>query len=218
MMDKKNMILTIILFGSIWGVLEALGISIMRGAEFPFRSSILALLGVVVLMAARVVVPRAGSTATVGVIAAGFKFLSLSSIFPCQIAAVIGQAVIFDIAFTIVERKGLFKRKLAPGLTAALACYASYLLFAFSQAYLFSNPYWFQRGIGSLLKWVATDGSMAAGLGFLGIYGGLLLGRSFYKLFENWYAVRKPLFYAGLLTVSMACWILAAFLTSIGAV
>jgi hypothetical protein len=218
MLDKKKLILGIIFFGSLWGLLEAFGISIMRGAEFPFRSSVLALLGVVILMAARVVVPRVGSTVIIGVIAAGFKFLSLPSIFFCQIAAVIGEAVIFDIGFTIAEKRKLFDRKLAPGITAIIACLASYLLFAFSQAYLFSNPYWVQRGIEGMLKWVAIDGGIAAGLGFLAIYGGLLLGQFFGKLFENMYAVRKPLFYAGLLTVSIACWILVAFLNSIGAV
>jgi hypothetical protein len=218
MLDKKKLILGIIFFGSLWGLLEALGISIMRGAEFPFRSSVLALLGVVVLMAARVVMPRAGSTAIVGIIAAGFKFLSLPNIFFCQIAAVIGQALIFDIAFTIAEKRKLFDRKLAPAFTAIIACYVSYLLFAFSQAYLFSNPYWLQRGIEGILKWVAIDGGIAAGLGFPCIYGGLFLGQFFIKLFEKWYTVRRPLFYAGLLTVSIACWILVAFLTSIGAV
>lgn len=216
MSDKKKIILIIILFGSLWGMLEALGISIMRGTGFHFRSSILALLGVVILMAARIVVPRAGSTAATGLIAAGFKFLSLATIFPCQIAAVIGQAVIFDIAFTIAERKNLLGRKLALGFTAILACYASYLLFAFSQAYLFGNPYWFERGIGGLLKWVITDGSMAAVLGFAGIYAGIPIGRSSFKLLDNWYAIRKPLFYISLITVSMTCWILAALLLSTG--
>ena len=218
MTDKKKIILIVILFGSLWGMLEAFGISIMRGTGFHFRSSILAFLGVIILMAARIVLPRAGSTSVAGLIAAGFKFLSLATILPCQIAAVIGQAMIFDIAFTIAERKNVFSRKLAPGLIAISACFASYLLFAFSQAYLFGNPYWFERGIEGLLKWVITDGSVAAVLSFAGIYAGIMIGRSSLKLLDNWYTIRRPLFYISLITVSMTCWILAALLTSVGAV
>ena len=97
MSDKKKLILGIILFGSIWGGLEVLGIEIMQTTNFGLRAPILALIGMGVLMTARVILPKPGSTVLIGLVACGFKFLGLSNILFCQIAAVVGQSIIFDL-------------------------------------------------------------------------------------------------------------------------
>ena len=54
MKDKNKLLLGIILFGSIWGGLEALGISTMRSLAFPLKSPFLAATGILVLGAARI--------------------------------------------------------------------------------------------------------------------------------------------------------------------
>ena len=69
MSDRKKLALGIILFGSIWGGLEVLGIDIMRRVDFSLRAPILTLVGVIVLMTARVIFPKPGSTALIGVMA-----------------------------------------------------------------------------------------------------------------------------------------------------
>ena len=72
MIDKRKLILGIILFGSIWGGLEALGIRAMGGVRFFPTSPVLALVAILILSASRMILRRPGTTLSSGVVAAGF--------------------------------------------------------------------------------------------------------------------------------------------------
>ncbi|MFQ5869328.1 MAG: hypothetical protein ACE5JC_05450 [Candidatus Zixiibacteriota bacterium] len=106
MNDKKRLALGIILFGSIWGGLEALGIEVMRATSFDPSSPVLALIGILTLASARMVFPRAGTTILIALVASGFKFLSLPSCYFCQLCAVVLTGVVFDVAFTLAGERG----------------------------------------------------------------------------------------------------------------
>ncbi|MFQ5869327.1 MAG: hypothetical protein ACE5JC_05445 [Candidatus Zixiibacteriota bacterium] len=95
------------------------------------------------------------------------------------------------------------------GLTAS---YINYLLFAFSQAYVFLNPYWSERGVAGLLKWVYTDGSYAAALSFFGIILGVSLGRKLAPTFLKWQNLKEKAYARGLLLTSLGFWVLGLVL------
>jgi hypothetical protein len=211
MTEKKKLILGIILFGSIWGGLEALGIDVMRKVGFHSSSPILALMGILILATARMVIRKPGSTLAIGVIAAGFKFLGLSQVFFCQIFAVVAQAAVFDLAFSWCEKKGWLARPIHLGLMGLVASYVNYTIFSFSQAYVFANPYWTERGLSGLVKWVFTEGSYAAILSFLGIIIGVGLGRKIAPALTRWQAIGEKAYIRGLLLVSLSFWLLGVF-------
>ena len=211
MSDKKKFILTIILFGSIWGGLEALGIDVMRKVGFHSSSPILALIGILILATARMVVRKPGSTLAIGVIAAGIKLLGLSQIFLCQIFAVVAQAAVFDLAFSLAERRDWLSRPIHLGLVGLVGSYVNYMLFSLSQAYIFTNPYWAERGLSRLASWVFSQGSYAAMLSVLGIIAGVNLGRKIAPAFSRWQAIGEKAFNRGLLLVSLGFWLLGIF-------
>jgi hypothetical protein len=211
MADKKKLILVIILFGSIWGGLEALGIDVMRKVGFPSSSPILALIGILILAIARMVVRKPGSTLAIGVVAAGIKLLGLSQIFFCQIFAVVAQAAVFDLVFSLVERKDWFSRPIRLGLVGLVGSYVNYTLFSLSQAYIFSNPYWSERGISGLFSWIFTQGSYAAALSFLGIIIGVNLGKKVAPAFSRWQQIGEKAYSRGLLLISLGFWLLGIF-------
>jgi FtsH-binding integral membrane protein len=211
MTDKKKLVLAIILFGSIWGGLEALGIDIMRKVGLHSSSPILALIGILILATARMVIRKPGSTLAIGVIAAGFKFLGLSQVFFCQIFAVVAQAAVFDLAFSLSEKKDWLARPIHLGLIGLVASYVNYTVFSLSQAYVFANPYWAERGLSGLAKWVFTEGSYAAILSFLGIIIGVSLGRKIASAFARWQAIGEKAYSRGLLLVSLGFWLLGVF-------
>jgi hypothetical protein len=214
MTAKKRLILGIILFGSIWGGLEALGIKVMSATGFHPSSPILALIAILLLASARMVFPRAGTTILIALVAAGFKFLSLPSVYFCQICAVLLTGVVFDLTFTLAERKGWTERPVTLGILGLVASYVNYLAFAFSQAYLFVNHYWAERGITGLLRWVYTDGSYAAALTFLGIIAGASLGRKLAPMFLRWQNLKERAYARGLLLTSLGFWALGIALYS----
>jgi len=211
MTDKRKLVLAIILFGSIWGGLEALGIDIMRKVGFHSSSPILALIGILILATARMVIRKPGSTLAIGVIAAGFKFLGLSQVFFCQIFAVVAQAAVFDLAFSLSEKKDWLARPIHLGLMGFVASYVNYTVFSLSQAYVFANPYWTERGLSGLAKWVFTEGSYAAILSFLGIIIGVSLGRKIAPALTRWQEIGEKAYGRGLLLVSLGFWLLGVF-------
>lgn len=208
MTDKRKFILGIILFGSIWGGLEALGIEVIRGVGFPSGSPILALLGILILAAARMVIRRPGSTLAIGAVAAGIKFLGLSQIMFCQIFAVVAQAAVFDLAFSLAEKRDWLTRPAHLGLVGFVGSYVNYTIFSLSQAYLFANPYWAERGLSGIFNWVLTSGSLASVLSFFGIIAGVSLGRKVVPAFTRWQEIEAKAYSRGVFLASMGFWIL----------
>jgi hypothetical protein len=206
MMDKKKLLLGIILFGSIWGGLEALGIRAMRGVEFFPTSPVLALVAMVILSASRLILKRPGTTLACGVVAAGFKGLCLPSIFFCQVTAVLLSAAIFDLAFTWAENKKL-SRWLSWGFVGVGASYLNYLIFGLVNTYLLKNVYWVE-GFQRIADYVLISGTYAACLSFLGILLGRELGKLTEPLFSRMEQVQAKAFGGGIILTSVAFWLL----------
>jgi hypothetical protein len=207
MADKKKLILGIILFGSIWGGLEALGISIMRTFDFSFKSPFLAATGILILGAARIIIPRKGSTLLMGLVAAAFKFLTLPQILFCQVMAVALQGAVMDLAFSYAENRKL-SGWLSLGAVGALAMYVNYSFFSLVQTYLVLNPFWVDKGFSGVLNYTFLEGTAAAILCFVLINLGFGLGRSLAPSFNQWQAVKAKAYSIGSVLGASGCWIL----------
>lgn len=213
MKDKKKLILGVILFGSVWGGLEAIVTSSMAGVDtFIPRSVVLALVSLLVLSYARFVLPRTGSTLVIGLIAVGFKFLGLPTLLMCQLAAVIGQAIVLEIAFTLAQNRGWSKKALPMAAVVIIASYVNSLSFCFSQAYLFQNQCWLDRGISGLLQWSFVTGSAAALASIIGFGIALWLSKISLARFERFVEVRRAAFVSAAVTVSVCFWVAGAVL------
>ncbi len=213
MTDKKKIILTIILFGSIWGGLEAIVTTSMEGVGTLIpRSVVLAFVALLVLTYGRYVLPLRGSTLLVGLIACGFKFLSLPTIMFCQAAAVVGQALILEIAFTLAADKGWFKKAMPMAAVVIVSSFANSLLFSFSQAYLFQNHWWLDRGFAGLLNWSFSTGSLAALASLAGFAISFLLIKVSVAQFSRFAELRRSAYVRTAIVVSICCWVAGALL------
>lgn len=178
MNQKKKLILGILVFGSIWGGTEALIVANIAGlGEVIPRSVVLVFAALLILSFARYVMPTRGSTLLIGLVAAGAKILGMQTLFGCQLAGLLGQAVVLEVAFTLAQRYRLMERPLSMGLVILASCYANSLLFSFSQAYVFGNSWWLDRGAGGLLEWSFGTGSIAALAGLVAFAIALPLAR-----------------------------------------
>lgn len=205
MVDKKKLILGIILFGSIWGGLEALGISIMRSFDFSLKSPFLTATGILVLGAARMIMPRRGSTFLIGLVAAGFKFLTLPQIFFCQVVAVAVQGAVLEFAFSYIEKRNLSKW-FSLGLVGAFAMYVNYALFSFIETYLVLNPFWVDKGFSGVLNYTFLEGSLAAVLCFFFINLGFNLGKSLAPIFYQWQTLKAKAYNVSAMVAVFGCW------------
>ena len=209
-MDRKKLLLGIILFGSIWGGLEALGIRAMRGVEFMPTSPVLALVAILILSASRMILKRPGTTLACGAVAAGFKGLCLPSIFFCQITAVLLTAAVMDAAFTWAENKKLTSW-LSWGFVGLAASYVNYLAFGLANTYLLSNVFWLER-VHTIPNYVLVSGTFAAVLSFFGILLGRALGRSTEPLFSRLERVKATAYSSGIILASLGFWLLGIFM------
>ncbi|KPL00729.1 MAG: hypothetical protein AMJ91_03570 [candidate division Zixibacteria bacterium SM23_73_3] len=210
MIDKRKLILGIILFGSIWGGLEALGIRAMRGVEFFPTSPILALVAILILSASRMILKRPGTTLACGIVAAGFKGLCLPSIFFCQVTAVLLTAAIIDLAFTWAESRKL-SSWISWGFVGLGASYLNYAVFGLVNTYLLRNIYWLER-VHTIPNYVLVSGTYAALLSFLGILLGRELGRRSEPLFSRMEQIKAKAFSGGIILTSLGFWLLGVFL------
>ena len=206
MVDKKKLILGIILFGSIWGGLEALGISIMRSFDFSMKSPFLAATGILVLGAARMIMPRRGSTFLMGLVAACFKFLTLPQILFCQVLAVAVQGAVLDLTFSYAEKRNLSKW-FSLGMVGVFSMYLNYALFSLLETYVVLNPFWVEKGFSGILNYTFLEGSLAAALCFVFINFGFSLGRSLAPSFSQWQAVKAKAYSIGSILAASGCWI-----------
>jgi hypothetical protein len=209
----RQTLLTILLFGSVWGGLEAIVTASMRGGEGPIsRSVFLALIAVLVLSYARFALPYRGSILAIGVVAAGFKFLGLPDLYMCQLAGVVGQALVLEVMFSMFEARGRAASFGTMVVSVFLAGYVNAIFFCASQAYLFQNHWWADRGMTGLIEWVATSGTQAALASALGYGAALLLSRSQLLAFTRLSNLRPVFFNGTVIAVSIGCWTIGTIL------
>jgi len=208
MSDKRKILLTVVLFGSIWGGLEALVSAASQDISFVMpRSVILAFIAIAILTSARLLLPRPGTTVVIGLVAAGFKLLSLPDLLTCQIAAVIGQAAILEIVFGLAKSRNWLERPALMAVTMAVASYVNSVAFGFSQAYLFGNEFWLDRGVTGLLNWSFGTGSAAA---LASVVGALLAYALVHSRKESWEALterRTAAFVRSAIAISLCSWL-----------
>jgi hypothetical protein len=209
MSDKRRLLLMVVLFGSVWGGLEAVVSAASQEMSFVMpRSVILAFISILMLTFARFVLPRPGTTLAIGLVAAGFKLLSLPDLLACQIAAVIGQAAILEIAFVIAKSREWLNRPTSLAVVVVVASYLNSIAFGFSQAYLFRNQFWIDRGLTGLLNWSFGTGSAAA---LASMIGALLAHGLVLRWKENWEALlerRTSAFVRSAIAISLCSWLI----------
>jgi hypothetical protein len=212
----RQTLLSILLFGSIWGGLEAIISASMEGVgEVIARSVVLAFVAVLVLAYARIALPLHGTIIVMGIVAAVIKFLGMPNLNACQLAGVVGQALVLEIAFSWAEARKWTSSLAIMAVLMLVAAYANATLFCTSQAYIFKNPWWADRGFGGNMEWVAGNGSQAALASVLGFGLATLLARSRALSYNRMVNLRPVPFYSIVFVVTAACWAIGAVLPRI---
>lgn len=151
---KKEHILGILFFSSLWGVSEAVLGGFLYKANVPYASVSLTVIGFTILSFAHVYFPQKGTATLIAVCAMLYKFLN-APFFACHLLGIVLIGICYDLFF------GIFKLK-SKWFCAAAACYLSYVLFALMITYVFRYEHWLGAGFGKLLRYVGIGGSLAA--------------------------------------------------------
>lgn len=153
-MKKKEWILAMLFFGSLWGVSEAVLGGVLYRANVPYASVLLSVIAFVLLTFACVYFPRAGTGIAIAACAMLFKFLN-TPFFACHLLGILLMGGCYDLFF------GVFKVQ-SRWLSALAATYLGYALFAVMITYVFAYAPWVEGGFGKVLGHIGIAGSLAA--------------------------------------------------------
>ncbi|HUT34637.1 MAG TPA: hypothetical protein VNE39_14205 [Planctomycetota bacterium] len=202
---RKEHVLWVLVFGTIWGAAEAVGGGVLYRLQVPHSAAVLAVIAFAVLSVARVYLPAAGSSTAIAACAMLYKFLN-TPFFACHLLGVLMLGVAYDVFWSGVRIRNR-------SISAALATYLGFALFAVLATYAFQHPYWAPFGLSKVLQHIFATGSIAAVANAALVpawfrLGEALKGRSFAPL-----AFRSPLAASGTAAVMAALWVLSATVT-----
>jgi ABC-type thiamin/hydroxymethylpyrimidine transport system permease subunit len=113
---STRQLVTIAVFGALWGVIEMSFGSVVKSLNIPFGGAVLAAVGLSIAMVSRLFVPQRGSTLFVGVIATLLKLFSIGNIIIGPMVGILSEAIVVELVFSITNRRTRFTFLLAGGL------------------------------------------------------------------------------------------------------
>lgn len=115
-------LVTIAIFGALWGAVEANLGAVLKALHLPLNGLILAAIGLSLALTGRFFVPRRGATLFIGVIATLLKLFSIGGVVVGPMIGILGEALIAELVLSAFARNGGLSpaRFLAAGALATL--------------------------------------------------------------------------------------------------
>lgn len=151
---KKEYILGILFFSSLWGISEVVLGGFLYRIEMPQASVPLTIIGFSMLTFAAVYMPQKGTATAIAALAMLYKFLN-TPFFACHILGILVLGICYDLIFNHKELKN-------KPIFAALTVYASYTLFALIITYVFRYHPWVEAGFAKFIDHIVVGGTLAA--------------------------------------------------------
>ncbi len=158
---KRQVILGIVFFGTLWGVSEVfLGETLYR-AEFRYSSVSLSLIAIILLSIARHFIPGFGTATLIACCAALYKLTAMAAtflgtpIYFCHLLGIVTFGVAYDLAFLLLSRR-------SKAVCAVATSYLGYALFAVIITYVVRYHPWVSGGWEKVWKHVSLAGSLTA--------------------------------------------------------
>ena len=99
--SNQKSIISIAVFGTMWGFIEATLGSALHLLHIPFSGSILTAIALVIILIARIYNPTRGSTFSMAIIAAFIKAMSLATVKLGPFIAIIVEGALLELVFFI---------------------------------------------------------------------------------------------------------------------
>jgi len=151
---KREHILPILFFGTIWGAAEVILGGALYRAHVPYPSVPLTVIAFVILTVGRAYLPQAGSSTLIAGCAMLYKFLN-TPFFACHLLGIFLIGLSYDLV------RSRFKIR-NDALFAVTATYVAYSVFAVTITYVFRYAEWNRYGLPGVLHHVGIVGTMAA--------------------------------------------------------
>lgn len=158
-------LVTLAVFGTLWGISEITLGTVLKSLHVPLSGVVLAAVGLLVALVGRVFVPKRGSTLFIGVIAMLLKLFSLGGVIMGPMIGIITEALIAEIVLSLLGKPTRFSLTAAGGAG---------VLWVLVQPFV-TNPLLFGRAVVDVWLDLLRRGGRLLGLGE-GAVGWILAG------------------------------------------
>jgi len=211
-----RLVIGILVFGSIWGLMEATLGGALHFVHLPYKGAITGGIAMAIMATFVVMYRRPKLVFWIGVIAALFKPLSaviyVDPIFGPSVvnpaSAILLEALAFSLVVSLVFKgfESSIKVRIGAGVAAG---YLSFILFGpLASAAGMGN--WASLGLAETLSKVFAEGTALAIAGTLMLLLGHLVGTKLRPNFWQLMAAKPRAFYSSTLAITAFCWIGAA--------
>lgn len=97
-------LVTVAVFGTLWGVVEISLGTVLKSLNVPMSGAVLAAIGLTVAMVGRLFVPRRGATLFVGIIAMILKLFSLGGVIIGPMVGIFSEALVAELVLSLGGR------------------------------------------------------------------------------------------------------------------
>jgi ABC-type thiamin/hydroxymethylpyrimidine transport system permease subunit len=97
---STRQLVTLAVFGALWGAVEMSLGSVIKALNLPLSGAILAGIGMLIVLIGRVFIPQRGSTLFIGVIAMVLKLFSIGSIIIGPMMGILAEAILAEIVLS----------------------------------------------------------------------------------------------------------------------
>lgn len=97
-------LVTMAVFGALWGAVEISLGSVLKALHLPFNGAFLATAGLAIALTGRLFVPRRGATLFVGVIATLLKLFSIGGVVIGPMIGILSEALLAEVALSLLGR------------------------------------------------------------------------------------------------------------------
>lgn len=94
-------LVTMAVFGALWGAAEITLGSVLKALHLPFNGALLATAGLAIALIGRLFVPRRGSTLFIGVIATLLKLFSIGGVVVGPMIGILSEALLAELALSL---------------------------------------------------------------------------------------------------------------------
>lgn len=199
---KKDYLLGILFFSSLWGASEAIlgGFLYRANLPFGFASVPLTIIAFIILTITKIYLPQRGSAALIGLIAMLYKFLN-TPFFACHLLAIFLLGLSYELVFNL-------SRIRSKAILGLIATYLGYILFALTITYIFRYHYWIEEGLPRILHYVGVSGTLAALANLVAVPASYNIGRYLKEKKLNPFEFKSRLATGSLSLITLALWFL----------
>lgn len=159
-MSRKTGIIVVIAAGAVWGLTEVFVGDVFYKFQIPMRAASLTAMGLAILVMARLVYDRPGSSVAAAVLAGALRCL-VPKIYICHMIAIALEGAAFDLSWSAM-RAGEKHSLRRAWLSAAAATFVGFFSFGLVGAYAFGFRRWLETGLIGIASWSLRSGALSS--------------------------------------------------------